>query len=75
MLRLQTIPLVLYILAGGLLGLISWGFIRARTNEARTNKDNNLWSNTRNDPLVWLLVLAVFTTGAFIVYVLFALPS
>jgi len=67
---LRAVPLVIYILGGGLLGLISWGFIKFKTHPK-----NNLWDDTRDDPLLWLLLLAVFTTGVFIAYVLFASPG
>ena len=68
---LQTVPLVIYVLGGGLLGLIFWGFIRIRTR-----KSKNLWSETSDDdPLLWLLVLAAFSMGVFITYVIFGFPT
>jgi len=67
---LQTVPLVIYILGGGLLGLISWAFIKFKT---RSN--NKLWDDARDDPILWLLLLAVFMIGIFIAYVIFGPPS
>ena len=66
---LQTVPLIIYILGGGLLGLISWGFIKFKTQ-----RNSDVWDDTQDDPLLWLLVLASFTSGVFIAYVLFAVP-
>ncbi len=66
MLHVQTVPLLLSILGASLLGLLLWGFLQARNHQA-----SDPWLvETRNDPLVWLLVLAAFTTGVFLAYVL-----
>lgn len=60
----QSIPLLLYLLAGLLLGLLAWGLWRNRRSEfgeALMEPSDNL--------LLWLAVLAAFALGAFLTYI------
>ncbi len=65
MASLQAVPLLLYMLVGLLLGLLTWGFV---LNRSRANKSDSLdgSSNLR----LWLLLLAVFSLGIFVAYIL-----
>ena len=62
---LHTVPLLLSILTGLLLGLVTWGFLRVQRHA--TEEDS---LETRDEVLLALLVLAVFSVGAFITYIL-----
>ena len=59
------IPVLLSTLGGLALGLVAWGFWQSQSRPA----DSTL-IGARGDVLLWLLVLAFFTLGAFITYVL-----
>lgn len=61
----HKIPLLLSALAGLLLGLIVWGFLRARSNEV-----GSALMRTHDDLLLGLLLLAFFALGAFLTYIL-----
>jgi hypothetical protein len=62
---MHSVPLLLSILVGLLLGLVTWGFFRIRH---QTTDDDPL--ETRDEILVGMLSFAVFSVGAFITYVL-----
>jgi hypothetical protein len=62
---IHTIPLLLSVLAGLLLGLITWGFLRVRRHATEDN-----FIETRDDVLLALLILASFFLGAFLTYFL-----
>ncbi len=62
---MHTVPLLLSILVGLLLGLVTWGFLRIHRQAA----DDSI-VETRDDILFGLLALAAFSLGAFITYVL-----
>jgi len=61
------IPLLLSILVGLLLGLVVWGYWRARRREV----SGDLLA-TRDGLLLGLLLLASFALGAFFAYLLFS---
>ena len=70
MLYLPTVPILIFLLGAGLFGLLLWMFVRAKHDSPA-----EVWGEARSDPLMWLLVLAAFTTGVFLAYVLFAGPA
>ncbi|MFN8458168.1 MAG: hypothetical protein U0401_26545 [Anaerolineae bacterium] len=62
---LHAVPLLLYMLIGLLLGLVTWGFVLSRSRPSTLDSldtSSNLW--------LWLLLLALFSLGLFIVYIL-----
>jgi hypothetical protein len=61
---LHTVPLLLSILVGLLLGLVTWGFLRVRRHATEDD-----FVETRDDVMLALLVLAAFSLGAFITYI------
>jgi hypothetical protein len=61
----RTVPLLLSVLVGLLLGLVTWGFLRVQ----RHADDENL-IETRDEVLFGLLAFAVFSLGAFVTYIL-----
>ncbi|MEJ2557092.1 MAG: hypothetical protein P8186_12845 [Anaerolineae bacterium] len=61
----HKIPLLLGALAGLLLGLIAWGFWRARSDEV-----GGTLMRTHDTLLLGLLLLAFFGLGIFLVYIL-----
>jgi hypothetical protein len=61
----HKIPLLLGAMAGLLLGLIAWGFWRARSDEV-----GSALMSTHDTLLLGLLLLAFFGLGAFLVYIL-----
>lgn len=63
-----TIPLVISILVGFLLGLVTMGLLRLR----RSPIDSNL-PESSDALLLGLLVLAVFAMGIFLTYILLGL--
>ena len=63
-----TIPLVISILVGLLLGLVTLGLLRLR----RIPSEGNL-PGTSDGLLLGLLALAAFAMGVFLTYVLFGL--
>jgi uncharacterized membrane protein len=65
MLGLHATPVLLSLLVGLLLGLVGWDIVRTRRprNEVR-------FAETTDDLMLGLLVLAAFTLGAFLTYVL-----
>ncbi len=62
-------PMLLIALTGLLLGLGAWGFLRARRQEA----DAALAESHNDLLLLGLLVLAAFTLGVFLTYLLLGL--
>lgn len=64
----HAIPLLISILIGLLLGLITWGFLRARGHEF-----DRAPIEVRDDVLIGLLVLAAFALGIFLTYALLGL--
>jgi hypothetical protein len=62
---LHAVPVLLSVLVGLLLGLVGWGFWRARGHEA-----NDDLMGRRDDVLLGLLVLAAFALGVFLAYTL-----
>ena len=60
-----VIPILLVVLIGLVLALVTWGLWRSQNQRA-----GNLLMGARGDVLVWLLILAAFTLGIFITYVL-----
>ena len=63
-----TIPLVISILVGFLLGLVTVGLLRLR----RSPVDSNL-TESSDALLLGLLVLAAFAMGVFLTYILWGL--
>ena len=61
---MSAIPLMISGLTGLLLGLVAWGSLRLR----RPRKDAPM--ETDDDVLLGLLVLAAFSLGAFLTYLL-----
>jgi hypothetical protein len=61
----RTIPLLLSVLIGLLLGLLAWGAVRVGHQTAQSTV-----SVVREDVLVGLLALGVFSLGAILTYVL-----
>jgi hypothetical protein len=61
MLSLHTAPILLYTLIGVLLGLLVWGFLLNRSHNP-----NRVWSDAPDYLRFWLLLLAVFSMGAFV---------
>lgn len=59
-----VIPLFLSVYVGLLLGLVAWGYLRVRRSEF-----GDIIAGTWDGALLELLVLAVFTTGIFLAYV------
>jgi hypothetical protein len=53
-----------------LVGLLLWEFKRIHNYPATTS-----WLETHDHFQVWLLVLAGFTIGIFLIYLLFTLPQ
>lgn len=64
----HAIPLLISILIGLLLGLITWGFLRAWGREF-----DRAPIEVRDDVLIGLLVLAAFALGIFLTYALLGL--
>jgi hypothetical protein len=62
---LHTVPFLLTVLIGLLLGLVTWGFLRVRRH---ATEDDSV--EMRDDVLLALLVLAVFSLGVFVTYIL-----
>jgi hypothetical protein len=62
---LRTIPLLVSILVGLLLGILTWGLLRIR----RPVSGESLL-DTGDDVLLALLALAAFSLGAFVTFVL-----
>jgi hypothetical protein len=62
---LHTVPFLLSILIGLLLSLVTWGFLQVRRH---ATEDDVL--ETRDNVLLALLILAAFSLGAFITYIL-----
>ena len=63
-----AIPLLLSILVGLALGLVAWGFLRARVH-----RFESALMGAQDDVLLGLLVLAAFSLGAFLTYALLSL--
>jgi hypothetical protein len=61
----SVIPILLGILVGLLLGLVAWGFWRARGHEI-----GDSLMGSRDDVLLGLLILAAFALGIFLTYAL-----
>jgi hypothetical protein len=62
---MPTVPLLVSLLVGFLLGIVAWGVLR---NRARGSADTDM--GTSDDLPLALLVLAAFTIGVFLTYVL-----
>lgn len=62
---LHTVPFLLSILTGLLLGLVTWGFLRVRRH---ATEDDPI--EMRDEVLLALLALAMFSSGAFVTYIL-----
>ena len=62
---LRVIPILLSVLMGAVLGLVAWGLQHSRSHVVGDSV-----MGTRGDVLVGLLVLAAFTLGVFLTYVL-----
>jgi hypothetical protein len=65
---MQAIPVLLAILVGLLFGLLTWGFLRVRGREA-----GDASIGIRDDVLLGLLVLAAFSLGVFLTYMVVAI--
>ena len=59
-----VIPILLVVLIGLVLALVTWGL------NSQNERAGSLLMGARGDVLVWLLILAAFTLGIFITYVL-----
>ncbi len=68
MFRIETLPFLLGILVVLLIGLLVWGMFRYRKQKA-----GSIQIGSRDDMLLGLLVLAVFTSGVFVAIVLLTL--
>ncbi len=64
----RVIPLILILLVALLLGLVAWGFWRARGQEI-----NGISMTSRDDVLLGFLVLAAVALAIFLVYALLGL--
>jgi len=62
-----VIPILLVVLIGLVLALVTWGL------SSQNERAGSLLMGARGDVLVWLLILAAFTLGIFITYVLMGL--
>jgi hypothetical protein len=62
---IYVIPILLGVLIGLVLALVSWGFWRSQNQRVA-----GFVVGARGDMLVWLLILAAFTLGIFIAYLL-----
>ena len=60
-----VIPILLGVLIGLVLALVSWGFWCSQNQRVA-----GFVVGARGDMLVWLLILAAFTLGIFIAYLL-----
>jgi NADH:ubiquinone oxidoreductase subunit 4 (subunit M) len=60
-----VIPILLVILTGLVLAVVTWGLWRSQNQ-----RTDSLLIGRRGDVLVWLLILAAFTLGIFITYIL-----
>jgi hypothetical protein len=67
---MHTVPLLLSVLVGLLLGLVTWGFLRIRGHPAGDDL-----GETRDEVLFGLLAFAVFSLGAFVTYLLLLILS
>jgi hypothetical protein len=65
-----TIPLLLSVLLGLMLGLVAWGVVRLR----RRGVENRAW-DTESGLLLGLLLLGIFALGVFLTYVLLELGA
>jgi hypothetical protein len=65
---MHAIPVLLTILVGLLFGLLAWGFLRMRSQEA-----GDALMAVRDDVLTGLLVLAAFALGVFLTYMVIAI--
>jgi nitrate reductase gamma subunit len=65
MFPVQIIPILLGVLVGLVLVLVIWGIWRSRSEA-----NSNIIAGARGDILLWLLILAAFTLGVFVTYVL-----
>jgi len=65
MFPMQIIPILLGVLVGLVLALVIWG-----TWRSRSEANSNIVAGTHGDILLWLLILAAFTLGVFVTYVL-----
>jgi hypothetical protein len=63
-----TVPLVISILVGFLLGLVTVGILRLRQSAAESS-----WQGSGDALLLGLLALAAFAMGIFVTYLLFGL--
>jgi hypothetical protein len=79
MLSGDAILLLLSIVAGLLLGIMAWGFLRVQWRGSRNDwiePGDNVSSDeasSSDETLLGLLVVAAFTLGAFVVYALLGL--
>jgi hypothetical protein len=62
---LHVAPLLLYSLIGILLGLLAWGILMSRGGSG-----NGIWPDAPDHLRFWLLLLAVFSLGAFVAFTL-----
>jgi hypothetical protein len=62
---LHVAPLLLYGLIGILLGLLAWGILMSRGGSG-----NAIWPDAPDQLRFWLLLLAVFSLGAFVAFTL-----
>jgi hypothetical protein len=62
-------PYLFAIITLVLVGLLFWGFRRSRS-QAMTA----FWPEPRDHFQLWLLMLALFSTSVFLIYLLFELP-
>ncbi len=65
MLAVHVIPVLLGVLIGLMLALVTWGFWHSQNQGVA-----GFVMGARGDILVWLLILAAFTLGIFITYIL-----
>lgn len=63
---MQAVPLLIIIITGFLVGLLIWGFVLSRGGINDTPDLVDASGNWR----LWLLLLGVFSLGAFIAYTL-----
>jgi nitrate reductase gamma subunit len=64
----HTVPILLGIMVGLLIMLVAWGLLRSQRPEM-----NLALIGTRDDMLVWLLILAAFILGASVAYFLLSM--
>ena len=67
---MRTVPLLVSLLVGAVLGLVAWELLRVQRHGV-----SGALMETRDELLIGLLILAAFAVGVFVTYILFAAGS